>query len=129
MPWWQSFRYSLIWGFIIAILTLTPGDDLPDPPLIDIPHLDKFVHFMLFGVLSFLLSREFFLKKFPKKMVGSITLIIMAICLIYSGLIEIIQQFIPHRSGDWWDLLANFTGISAGVVTFWIITGYKDKTE
>ena len=45
---------NVIWFLIIFVLCALPGEDIPDPRL-NIPHLDKVVHFGMFFIFSLLL--------------------------------------------------------------------------
>ena len=40
---------NVIWFLIIFVLCALPGEDIPDPRL-NIPHLDKVVHFGMFFI-------------------------------------------------------------------------------
>ena len=79
-------------------------------------HFDKWVHFGLFAVLLFL-WRMCFLKN-----TRSVDAIILLLAGIYGLSIELIQkEWIPNRSFDWFDLLADMVGSIAGVVFYmWV---------
>ncbi|GBU08692.1 hypothetical protein AwDysgo_20230 [Bacteroidales bacterium] len=90
--------------------------DLPELD-ISIPHLDKIIHFGIYFVLSLLMYAE--LTRFFKRSVHRSSIFIMAwvIPLIYSGLVELIQEyFSATRTGDWLDFLANAAGASMGYI-------------
>lgn len=88
---------------------LSPGD--PEPG-IDLPHLDKLVHVVLFAgfTLSWLLAIGI------PSMLRRVLVLLLAILLAL--MTELAQQYIPHRSSDWYDLLANSAGISLGLLVF-----------
>ncbi|WP_251360011.1 VanZ family protein [Kangiella sp. TOML190] len=86
---------------VIFILSLIPGKQLPS----GLPW-DKAVHFVGYAGLAFLARLGS--KKHP-----SWQLVIG--CIIFSLLIEFLQQFIPNRGFEWLDLLANSLGVVAGV--------------
>ncbi|MBU1312300.1 MAG: VanZ family protein [Gammaproteobacteria bacterium] len=66
-------------------------------------HIDKLAHFAIFAVLSALLWKGFKLRPLPAViLLGS-----------YGGAIELAQHFFTRRNGDWWDLLADITGIAS----------------
>jgi VanZ family protein len=91
----------------VSILVLSL---LPDPP--EIPggfhFADKVAHFIAYAVLSFLLFTSFFE---GKKL--STVVIVAAVCLIYGGVIEILQIF-THRQPEIWDLTADLFGAVCG---------------
>lgn len=75
-----------------------------------IPLFDKWVHIGLFAILCFLWCRviqnpQWFIK-------------IAVVCLAYGIVIEFIQdKFIPYRSFEVWDILADAVGCAIG---YWI---------
>jgi len=75
----------------------------------NIPYVDKVGHFCLFGVLSFGANFAFKLKKFSlgffKFYWGS------AAVLLFVVIEELSQYFIPRRTLDGTDLIADFLGI------------------
>lgn len=114
------FRYNLlaiVWSVIIIVLCSIPGQEFPDASFIDIPHFDKIVHFGLYFILSIVTikgiqqqNRFKLLKSHPY-----LSIVIYAVFLGVS--LELIQYyFIPFRSGDLLDMLANFTGLLLGAM-------------
>ena len=106
---------ATLWTLLIFILCFIPAREVPD---LDIPLADKWVHFILFGVFSFLwlLSiKEFRLHH----------LVIVLICSIVLGwLVEYIQGALTFlgRSQDNMDTLADGIGGLLGVVVFWLLS-------
>lgn len=106
---------NLIWASVIFILCAMPSQDIPNPQL-NIPHLDKAVHFGLFFIMALLLCNEleyqttFNLKK--------IFLVSVFIVFLYGGLIEILQHYCFNRSGDLFDLLADVAGGAVGCLLY-----------
>ena len=91
----------------VSILVLSL---LPKPP--EIPggfeFADKVAHFIAYIVLSFLLFTSFF----EGNKLGTVV-IVAAICLIYGGVIEVLQTF-TQRQPELWDLTANLLGSFCG---------------
>jgi len=89
----------------ILILSL-----IPKPP--EIPggfhFADKIAHFIAYAVLSFLL----FTSLFEGKKLSTVV-IVAAACMIYGGVIEILQTF-THRQPELWDLTADLFGAVCG---------------
>ena len=48
---------NIIWAGVIFFLCAIPSDSIPDPQL-NIPHLDKVVHFGMFFIMSIFLCSE-----------------------------------------------------------------------
>jgi len=113
----------MFWGWLISVtvLSLIPGGSIEGVD-VEIPHLDKVVHFLFYSGLAFLLSkylssyseRE---KKDRKKWKG--TSGIALICIIYGILMEVFQELlIPGRHFEYWDIFFNIAGVFAGIVIF-----------
>ena len=110
-------QYWISTAFCIIILVLC----FINPPEIKNIHpptnFDKFVHFVLFSVLSVLVfwNNTLALKRkipFTRIFLGS-----FLFPLIFSGLIEIGQEYLTlTRTGDWMDFL--FDGIGASIGWF-----------
>ncbi|MCX6282283.1 MAG: VanZ family protein [Bacteroidetes bacterium] len=117
----RNNRWSILWGLIILILTLMPGNAIPRVPLwIDRLHPDKLVHLFIFAVFTFLLIKGFgkkdnpvFVRNFP--MVWAIM-----ISLFIGGATELLQGWvIPLRTADWKDFFADTFGTMVVVVALW----------
>ena len=89
----------------ILILSL-----IPSPPKIpgEFHFADKLAHFIAYAVLSFLLFTSFF----EGKKISTVV-IVAAVCLIYGGVIEILQIF-THRQPEILDLTADLLGAVSG---------------
>jgi VanZ family protein len=84
----------------ITALSLWPANSLPS-----VPGGDKLHHLIAYATLVFPVA----LRK-PRFW------ILIAILLIAcSGVIELVQPFV-NRYGDWWDMVANSTGLVCGVL-------------
>ncbi|HMB63224.1 MAG TPA: VanZ family protein [Eudoraea sp.] len=113
----KRLRYTIgffSWMAIITLLSLVsfPDDDTPG---MDIPHLDKAVHFTFYFLAALLGC--FFLREQTR---GGIpikrAMVIMTISVVLYGIvIEVIQSvFTTERSGDFYDVLANSFGAFTG---------------
>jgi len=95
---------------VIVIISILVLSLMPKPP--EIPggfkFADKVAHFIAYAVLSFLLFTSFFE---GKKL--STVVIVAAVCLIYGGVIEVLQTF-THRQPEILDLTADLLGAVSG---------------
>jgi len=114
---WMSIPLCMI------ILYLCFMDTEPLPK-VGISNFDKFVHFVMFltvsGVIYFENSSYF------RKKVSLWTIIISSFIfpVVYSGLIEIGQEYLTStRSGDWMDFEFNLIGAFAGLAICLLING------
>ncbi len=117
--YWNNHWKSIVWAAFILVLCGIPGNQVNKVKFIDIPHLDKFVHFFLYFAFTLLLiSENNKQKKFRKVTVDSI-LVAAAISLGYGALIETLQKVIfIDRGADIWDMIANTFGFLAAVISY-----------
>jgi VanZ family protein len=84
---------------------------------ISIPFLDKGIHLVEFGLLGFFLSLGYFLSlKSSLRIKSSLTL---ASGIMLGCLDEIHQYFVPNRSFEVMDMVADSIGILIGLVAFY----------
>lgn len=106
---------NIVWIAIIFILCAIPSEDIPDPGL-NIPHLDKVVHFGMFFVMSLLICYKCEnQKRLNTKYIYGFA---VGLSVIYGGLIEILQHYFFNRGGDIWDLVADIAGGVAGCLAY-----------
>lgn len=98
--------------FIIAIIIGANADVLPLPleRLINFPGGDKAGHFILFGILSFLLNKSA-LVLLPKRTPARLVLIVSLLLAILIGLEEWSQSLFPARTMSLSDLFASYAGV------------------
>ena len=106
--------FAAVWLLIVTTLHCVPGSKLPKIGWPDKILLDKWIHFFLFLLLVFLWCRVF-LNKISKAGARKIFLTITILSIIYGVGMEIIQHyFIPLRSFDYGDIIADCMGSMAG---------------
>jgi len=108
-----------LWLLAILVATLTPGEQLPETP--DVIGFDKLVHFSLFFMLTFLWYRAGVKNRKEKLNKRNFTTNYLVFGIGIAILVEYLQQFIPGRSFDWWDMVANIAGGAIGTVCFYIL--------
>jgi VanZ family protein len=92
----------IVYAGIVAVTSLSPGSDE------GIEHLDKVVHLLVYYIFAVFGYRMLANKQYY-----------LYLCLgiiIYSGLIELGQSYIPGREMSVFDLLANIVGVVLGAV-------------
>lgn len=111
---WALLIMSLALGYWLAIFTAT---HLPARAL---PHSggnDKLQHAAAFAGLAILLC-------LAASMLGRsgsrVFLVILLLGAIYGAFDEVTQHFIPGRTADFWDWLADFAGLLLGIGLFQI---------
>ncbi len=111
----KYFRYkkTLIWAFIILILCIIPIPE--NKSATNIPQADKLVHLFLYLILTIIYLTE---RKQNEKFIYA-----AIIFSIFGLIIEIIQYFIPYRSAELKDWLADILGI----ISVWAISKINKK--
>jgi VanZ family protein len=111
------------WPLVFVIITIfwlsvikTPSLKLYENWFWD--NIDKFAHALAYAALYF--SGAFSLQNFSdkKQLTLSNLKVLFAFSFLYGFLIEILQHFLPHRSFDSFDMLANTLGLIIGAVIF-----------
>jgi len=114
------FWKSILWLALICYGLFIPAGNLPSKPFINIPHFDKMVHFTLFFVFCLLLFMP--IKKLKQKYF--IWAPIISITL--GAILEFGQRILTtSRASDFYDFLANTSGIFAAVFFFYLFVNNK----
>jgi VanZ family protein len=111
---WPAF----LWAVVILALTLSPAPAIPEVKWIYIPHADKIVHAVLFGVQYILLMHG--LVKQPVSAAHSKYVVWSIVIVIFFGAVtEILQAILPSgRDADVMDWLADCVGTGVAFVVF-----------
>jgi VanZ family protein len=111
----SSIVFAVIWFLLVTTLLCIPGTRLPKITWQDKIWLDKWVHIFLFMILVILWSKAYSHTKNTHIDGRKILFKIMVVGCLYGILMEIVQKyFIPFRSFDLGDILADGIGCFAG---------------
>ena len=100
---------SISWFFLIVyLLIFYKSVDVKSPTI----YFDKIIHFLLFFIQSFLITKTYFSVKFYFNFFKMILILLLIFCF----LIEIIQIIVPYRTFEYSDLLSNILGSALGSV-------------
>lgn len=107
----RARNLTIVWTLLIFILCFIPGQEFPD---VHIPMADKWVHFVLFAVFSFL-----WLCAGPTKKMLSLLVAFVAGALL-GWIVEELQGVLVSlgRSKSIQDIYADMLGSAIGVVVF-----------
>jgi VanZ family protein len=95
------------------IASSVPGSNYPQ---VGLPHLDKVVHFSVYAAIGAACARGL-MASFGKR--GFALVALAAVLVIgYGATDEVHQIFVPQRSCDWHDLVADGAGAVAGAAFF-----------
>lgn len=105
---------AILWTLLIFILCFVPAREVPD---LNIPLIDKWVHFVLFGVFAFLWLLS------VKNVSSSQLLIVLIASIILGWLVEFLQGSLTFlgRSQDNMDTLADGIGGLLGTILFYFL--------
>jgi polysaccharide biosynthesis protein VpsQ len=123
MKKWLLLGTLLFFLLIVAIIITADANQFPEfiKRLYQFPGGDKAGHFILFGILSFLLN-ESALTLLPKPNPARLVLTVSLLLAILIGLEEWSQALFPARTMSLTDLLASYTG-----VTLFALLAYRIK--
>lgn len=106
LAWLPAFSYmALIW----AVSSMA----LPDVPIDRFPFRDKGVHAVEYALLAFLVTHASLLT-WPDRPRSRIAAVALLVTCGWGVLDEIHQAFVPGRSSDLLDLVADLTGALVG---------------
>lgn len=109
---------AILWGMFILIATLTPGKSLPSSSLF---RFDKIIHIVIFGVFAWLVLRAYFLSSKNHNGKTNVYFIVGIATILFGIAIEGMQQYIPDRGADRYDIIANTIGIIGAQIVFYFV--------
>ncbi|GEM_PF-1597996 len=123
-PTWlrhASWLLPLVWMGLVFYSLTTQVDIDHDAPWV-FPHFDKVVHFGIFAVLAWLWVPP--LRGSAQWSRGVSLILAFLLSGAYGGFLEYLQSTLPHRHGNWADVIANLIGAA----TVWLLAGQPRKT-
>lgn len=108
------------------MLTL-PGSAIPHTDWFDTIQLDKWIHAILFGGLCIaFINMVHSLSNNPTQKI-IYALFITLFVIVYGVVIEFVQRdYIPNRSFDIWDIIADAVGSIGAFIWYWKIGAKKN---
>lgn len=102
----KKYPFSTLLYLIVLILSTMP---VPETPLSDVPLMDKWTHFVMYGAVGCAAWIDWSKRKVSGL---KLTLWTVAVPMLYGGLMELIQTYCTtYRSGEWMDFVANSCGV------------------
>ena len=118
------YRYlvlSIAWVFFTFYLLIIYSHK--ESSTISFPFLDKVVHFILFFIQSILITNTLY--EYSDRNNRIILILSIILLLLFGLIIEIQQIYLPYRTFEIMDLIANFVGVLFG--SFVVIYFRKNK--
>jgi VanZ family protein len=116
----------VFWAAFILLLTSIPGSDLPHVGFMSFHASDKLVHCTMYGIFAWLATRS--LVRAGRPLIQSVVLVMLGIAL-FGALDEWHQQFIPGRSMDVLDWLADLSGATIGTLLAAVAPRVRERGE
>ena len=110
----KKYPFSCLLIAVIWVLCLIP---VPETPLNDINLIDKWTHFVMYGVLTTVIWVEYIrrhgtIANWQRLLIGG-----MASPVVMGILVELAQAYLTTcRSGDWVDAMCNSIGVLLGAI-------------
>ncbi|MBI3801091.1 MAG: VanZ family protein [Deltaproteobacteria bacterium] len=122
--WCSTWGYVIAWGAVI--FTLSAQSDLSLPPALP-PSSDKVAHFLVYGVLGWLWARAIRLRC-PQWATMLVLLSTLAFTGLYGLSDEWHQMYVPGRSPDLYDALADLCGGTVGGAALLLWLRFREGT-
>ena len=122
-PYKNVARFAaILWTLLLFALCFMPGKEVPR---VNIPFIDKWAHFVLFGTFAIL-----WLCAYPSRRMSRLLIVFVA-GIALGWLVEFVQGQLPAlgRSQDNMDALADAVGALLGVLLFAVIARRAEKRQ
>jgi len=103
-----------VYALLVVYVSLTPKP--PEGP--DIPGIDKFYHFALYAVMGWLLARAVTSGSTAGKGARRVVVVAALAGFFFGVLMELGQEFVPERSPEALDAVANGVGALLGSIAY-----------
>ncbi len=126
----KSIRKYPVSLFLIAAIWTVCLIPIPETPLNDVPMMDKWTHFVMFGVLSLCIISEY-VYRHRKPKGWDVALVGMLLPFAMGGMIELAQAYCTggNRSGDIMDWLADGIGVLIGAAIGSLLVYYRARAR
>lgn len=123
----KKYPISLFLVVAIWIICLIP---IPETPLDDVPMIDKWTHFVMYGSLCSVIFAEY-AKRHIQPNIKRLAICGVLLPIIMGGLIELAQAYCTggNRSGDWMDWIADSIGVMIGTAIGSLVVYLRAKAR
>lgn len=125
----KKYLFTTIVSVAIVVLSTIPIPE--NPPLGDVPLIDKWVHMVMYGGLVFVMWVDHAMRN-KRRFTWMARLIMVLYSVALGGAMELVQAYLTTcRSGDWIDFEADAVGALLGVLLCmglnWEIKAKREK--
>ncbi len=111
-----------LWALAIFAASSIPGADFPDSPIFS--H-DKILHFIVYFGFGYLLERALYHQNRFPMLARHSHLATLLIAVLYGASDEFHQFFVPGRTMDIFDLMADTTGAAVAIAVVWLLNRFR----
>lgn len=111
----QTIKKYPVSTFLVASIWIACMLPVPETPLSNVSMFDKWVHFLMYGILCCTIWFEY--ARGHRHLNRWRLFVVAMVCpIIMGGLVELAQAHLTHgmRNGDWLDFAANSIGVCLG---------------
>lgn len=121
----KKYPVSIAVAVAIWVLCMMP---IPETPLSGISLIDKWTHFVMYGVLTMVMLWERGRKPSTPEAAPPLWLMLL-IPTVMGGLIELAQKYLTTcRSGEWLDFVGDTIGVVIGAILYVAFHAAKDHS-
>ena len=121
----KKYPVSIAVAVAIWVLCMVP---IPETPLSGISLIDKWTHFVMYGVLTMVMLWERGRKLSTPEDAPPLWLMLL-IPTVMGGLIELAQKYLTTcRSGEWLDFVGDTIGVVIGAILYVAFHAAKDHS-
>lgn len=118
-PFRPGWVLSLAPAVLSVLVVFVLGSaEMPKIPEADFKWSDKVGHLFAFGFVQLTHARALEFLGEPRKTLAQVGWAVLSASLV-GGLLELWQAFLPHRSAEWVDFLADSLGALAAGAIYW----------
>ena len=111
---------ALVWYLCLFV-------KMPETPMDNIPFIDKWTHFAMYGGTTSVMWWEY-LRHHDRLIFWKLFLFAFLGLILMSGVIELLQAYATTtRSGEWLDFAANSTGVCLGTLIGFLMYRIRKK--
>lgn len=116
--------FMFCWAIIILVLTFSSGLSNSN---IEYADADKLVHVFMFAPLAFLMIVGFKKQQTFRGLRVNAVAYSLVFCSAYGVFIEVVQFFLPHRSIEFADIMADTMGVVLGFFVYFMVYKFSFK--
>lgn len=117
--------WTFLYAFVIGLLYLSPGEDLPDLSFWSVLQADKLAHTVVFAGFTLVMTTGFKRQRNSMKLARRAMTLSFILGLGYGSVLEALQgEFAEGRVTEAADMVANAIGCAIGIVIYRFI--YKE---